>query len=63
MSQVLISTVVSASCCLFYAAVAMVTLLVKNQLGSVILSGSCDNHHHDYLTEENINFKVCLHTQ
>ena len=42
-----------------FITVAMVTLSVGVQLGTVILSGSCDHHHHDYLTEEGINFKVC----
>ena len=38
--------------------IAMVTLSVGGQLGTVILSGSCDHHHHDYITEESITFKV-----
>ena len=41
-----------------FITVAMVTLSVGDQLGTVVLSGSCDHHHHDYITEEGIKFEV-----
>lgn len=46
----------------YFITVAMVTLSIGNQLGTVVLSGSCDHHHRDYLTEESIEFKVPCHS-
>ncbi|XP_065903533.1 nuclear pore membrane glycoprotein 210-like isoform X3 [Dysidea avara] len=36
---------------------AIVTVLPGNQLGSIILIGSCDHHQHDYITNEGISFE------
>jgi len=41
-----------------HVVVAIVTVLPSNQLGSVILIGSCDHHQRDYIINEEISFEV-----